>query len=324
MSKKLPSHNVPLLLVADVLCYVNDTGSLKLEDLRAFTDKSEAYIRSSLAICRLLNILDDAQQMDPFVESLGKTPNEELKIKVMRKFIQEYEPFVTFIQYHLNDSTLEESARKVYVSYAFEGKDYKFLKDLFVSWGITTGIFMLAEDSIILGEAIKTQLSKVNQLNLCLDDDMAIRLYIGNVLGADVFSTLSSAEIEELVDSYKKCRTDARGTIECAGRAFEDFLRRSANTIGVDVSSKNGIGQIVNALYNNKDASGLLDNKIHSKQTSIGSAIGDIRNMAGHSLEARTLERWTLTSHSAQLYIELVLSTMRSIHLYIHGASHNF
>lgn len=324
MEKKLPSHNVPLSLVADVLCYVNETSSLKLEDLRAFTDKSEAYIRSCLAICRLLNVLDDAGQVDPFIASMGKTPNEELKINVMRKFIQEYEPFITFIQYHLNDSTLEEAARKVYVSYALEGKDYKFLKELFVSWGTATRIFALGENCVILEEAIGTQLATVNQLNLSLDDDIAIRIYVGNVLGADIFSTLSSAEIEELVDSYKKCGTDARGAIECAGRAFEDFLRRSANVVGVDVSGKNGIGQIVNALYNNKNAAGILDNKIHSKQTSIGSAIGDIRNMAGHSMEARTLERWTLTPHSAQFYIELVLSTMRSMHLYIQSASHNF
>lgn len=324
MSKKLPSHNVPLLLVAEVLCYVNDTGSRKLEDLRAFTDKSEAYIRSSLAICRLLNILDDTGQVDLFVASLGKTPNEELKKKIIRKYIQEYEPFITFIQYHLNDSTLEEAARKVYVSYSFEGKDYKFLKELFVSWGVATDIFALSENCIILEENIQTQLSAVNNLNLSLDDDMAIRIYIGNILGADIFSTLSSAEIEELVDSYKKCGHDARGAIACAGRAFEDFLRRSATIIGIDVSGKNGIGQIINALYNNKDASGLLDNRIHSKQATIGSAIGDIRNMAGHSLEARTLERWTLTSHSAQLYIELVLSTIRSIHFYTQSAIHNF
>lgn len=324
MGKKLPSHNVPLSLVADVLCYVNASGSLKLESLCAFTDKSEAYIRSSLAISRLLNILDDDGQVDSFIVSMGKTPNEELKIKIMRKFIQEYEPFITFIQYNLNDSTLDEAARKVYVSYALEGKDYKFLKELFVSWGTTTRIFALGENCVLLEDAIETQLATVNQLNLSLDDDMAIRIYIGNVLGADIFSTLSSAEIEELVDSYKKSQTDARGAIECAGRAFEDFLRRAANVVGVDVSGKNGIGQIVNALYNKKNAVGLLENKIHSKQTSIGAAIGDIRNMAGHSLEARTLERWTLTSHSAQLYIELVLSTMRSIHFYIQNTNHNF
>ncbi|MCO7126066.1 hypothetical protein NIE88_09785 [Sporolactobacillus shoreicorticis] len=319
MPTRLPSHNVPLLLIADVLCYINNNASSNIEDLRRFTSKSEAYIRSCLAVCKMLNIIDDNDDANPIVNELGKTPNEELKLNVMRRFIQEYEPFIAFIQYHLNDSTLEESARKVYVLYKFEGKDHIFLKDLFISWGTATSIFAINGNSIDLEEKIKTYLSGTNTLNINLDDDMAIRLYIGNTLSTDIFSTLSSAEIEELVASYKKYKTDPRGAIECAGRAFEDFLRRTFRD--VDVSRKNGIGQVINALYNYKNASGVLDNKIHNKQASIGSAIGDIRNMAGHGLEARTFERWNLTSHSAQLYIELVLSTVRSIYIYIQDSS---
>lgn len=127
--------------------------------------------------------------------------------------------------------------------------------------------------------------------------------------------------------SFKKCTIDAidaRGAIECAGRAFEDFLRRTASTVGVDVSGKNGIGQVINALYNNRNASGIIENKIHNKQSTIGSAIGDIRNMAGHSMEARTLERWDLTNNSAKLYIELVLATIQSIYSYTNDSTYIF
>ncbi len=56
-------------------------------------------------------------------------------------------------------------------------------------------------------------------------------------------SRLFISSPNSLVDAYKKCTTDARGAIECAGRAFEGFLRRIASTVGVDVSGKNGIGQ---------------------------------------------------------------------------------
>ncbi|MEA4963809.1 hypothetical protein [Lutispora sp.] len=324
MSTRFPSHNVPLLLIADVLCYINNYSSSNIEELRHFTNKSEAYIRSCLAICKLLSIIGEDGNVNSFANTLGRTPNDELKLNVMRKFIQEYEPFITFIQYHLNGTTLEESARKVYVSYRFEGKDHSFLKDLFISWGTTTGIFTHTANDIILEETIRTQLSEINTLNINLDDDMAIRIHIGNILSADIFSTLSSAEVEELVDAYIKCSIDARGAIECAGRAFEDFLRRTASIVGVDVSGKNGIGQVINALYNNRNASGVLKNKIHNKQLSIGAAIGDIRNMAGHSMEARTLERWDLTTHSAKMYIELVLSTMRSIHSYTQDSTYTF
>lgn len=324
MSTRLPSHSVSLPLVADVLCYIINTSSSNIEELKSFTSKSEAYVRSALAICKLLSILDEDGNVNSYANSLGKTPNDELKLNVMRKFIQEYEPFTTFIKYHMNGTTLEESARKVYVSYKLEGKDSNFLKDLFMSWGTTTGIFTSSTNSIILEEGIQKQLSTINTLDINLADDMAIRIYISDILSADIFSSLTSTEIEELVDAYKKCSTDARGAIECAGRAFEDFLRRIAPTVGVDVSRRNGISEVINALFNNRDASNVNHNKIHSKQQNIGLAIGDIRNMAGHSREARTMERWDLKTHSAKMYIELVLSIIRSIHIYTQDSIYTF
>ena len=324
MGNKLPSHNVPLLLVADIICYINNNISYDIKKLQNFTSKSVAYVRSSLAICKLLNVIDEDENINQFADTLGKTPNDEIKVAVMRKFIQEYEPFITFIQYQLNDTTLDEAARKVYVSYEIEGKDYKFLKDLFISWGMSTGIFTYDSNKIFLEERISSQLLVSTTADFNLDDDMTIRLYISNILGAEFFSSLSSAEVGELVDAFKKCTNDSRGAIECAGRAFEDFLRRVASQAGVNVSTKNGIGQVINALYNNKDAAGNIDNKIHNKQASIGSVLGDIRNMAGHSMEARTLERWDLTYHSAKNYVEFVLAEMRSIYGYTLNSKYIF
>lgn len=325
MFKKLPSNNVPLMVVADVACFLaNNNGRIDIEAMKRFTNKSEPYIRSSVSICKLLNIIDEDGRIDAFVSQLGRTPNEEMRINMLRKFVQEYEPFVTFVQYYLNDASIDEAARKVYVLYGFEGKNAAFLRDLFVTWGSSIGILMKEESGFAVIKTIESQLTAMNPISFSLDEDMAIRIYISDILGAEVFSTLVSAEIEELVNGYKKCETDARGAIECAGRAVEDFLRRVSLYVGVSVSGKNGIGQVVNALYNNKDSKGVLDNKIHSKQLSIGVAIADIRNMAGHSLEARTMERWVLTSHSAKIYIELVLSFIKSIHEYVYKKQYVF
>lgn len=193
MSTRLPSHNVPLPLIADVLCYINSNSSSNIEELKRFTSRSDAYVRSALVICKLLSVIDEDGNVNSFANSLGRTPNDELKLNVMRKFIQEFEPFITFIQYHLNGTTLVESARKVYVSYRFEGKDPEFLKDLFISWGTATGIITIAANGITLEETIRTQLSAINTLNLNLADDMAIRIYISDTLSADIFSTLTSA-----------------------------------------------------------------------------------------------------------------------------------
>lgn len=318
MMNKLPSHNVPIVLVADIICYINNYGSSDIGQLKSYSGKSEAYVRSCLVIGKLLHILDeDCLVMNSFVNELGKTPNDELKINIMRKFIQEFNPFLMFVQYHLSGEDLEQAARKVYTIYKFEGKDSLFLKELFISWGTATGIFEMTANGLALQETISSEMTQVTDVDFSLDNEMAIRMYIANILGENAFVTCDSAEIEEFVNAYKKREDDPRGAIECAGRAFEDFLRKIAINVSVDVSGKNGISQVINALYNHKDSSGVLDNKIHSKHMSIGTAIGDIRNMAGHSLEARTLERWRLTSHGAKMYIELVLSAIKSISEYV-------
>lgn len=324
MPNRLPSHNVPISLIADVLNYMVVNPLYNIADLRNFTSKSEPYVRSSITICKLLEIINEDGIIDSFVNKLGITPNDEVKYKVIRKYIQEYEPFITFIQYNLNGNTLDEAARKVYVMYGFQGKDHLFLKGLFLTWGESTGIFTNIQNQIVLTEKINKRILDISEVNVNLDEDMAIRMYISDSLGVDVYSTMSSVEIDELVDAMKRCSKDARGAIECAGRAFEDFLRRRASFVNIDVTRKSGIGQVINALYNNKDSSGNMDNKIHSKQYAIGGAIGDIRNMAGHSLESRTMERWDLTNQTAENYVKLVLRTIRSIYIYTDNSRYSF
>lgn len=317
MELKLPSHKVPLTLVADIVNFKYIRPRATKKEIVEFCGKSVSYVNSSLSIAYILGMVDDADVVSPFISRLGRTPNENIKLQLMRKYVQEFEPFITFLNYHLNGDNFDDSARKVYTFYCFSGGNYTFLRDMFLAWGISLELFWIEDSTIVLGDSIIECLDVISDLNLNLDDDLAIRLYISNIVSADIFRTISNHEIEELVDAFKKYKIDPRGAIECAGRAFEDFLRRMSIIATVDVTTKNGIGQIINALYNNKNGSGILVSKIHNKQSSVGSAIGDIRNMAGHSLEARTMERWDLTQHSARAYIEIVLSTMRSMYLYI-------
>ena len=185
MFKKLPSNNVPLMVVADVACFLaNNNNIIDIEVLKKFTNKSEPYIRSSISICKLLNIIDEDGRIDPFVSQLGKTPNEELRLNMLRKFVQEYEPFVTFVQYHLNDASIDEAARKVYVLYGFEGKDAAFLRELFMTWGTCVGILMKEGFGFTVAKAIESQLTTMNPILFSLDEDMAIIIYIYNILGA--------------------------------------------------------------------------------------------------------------------------------------------
>lgn len=156
----------------------------------------------------------------------------------------------------------------------------------------------------------------IDSIRAEVERDAAIRLYLTEQLSVEIYSWLSHDEIEELVSSLKKHQSDARTSIGCAGRALEDILRRVASDSTLDVSKKHGINQIANYLYSHRDDSGQLLSSIHSKQYNTAQALGDIRNMAGHSKEAKTMERWDITMSGAVGYIHLTLSLIKSLYYY--------
>lgn len=316
MEYKIPGNNIPITLIADIAAFLLFKPNAIFPEILKYTGRSEPYVRSGITLGKMLGLVKDGNIADKSAEALGRTPNSELKLMVMRKCIQEFEPFVTFIQFCLNGDSSDESARKVYTMYGFSGRDPLFLKTVFISWGSDTGIFRPKDKGIEVNDEISRSLTKLERNEYGLDDDMATRLYISNRLGNEAFADMSSDEIEDLVKAIKNYNNDIRGAIDGVGRAFEDFLRRMAQVVVIDVSKKHGIGEVVNALYNNM-VNGKLENKIHSKHWNIGKAIGDIRNMSGHGMEAVTMERWSLSAKSAFMFIELVLSTIQSIYTYI-------
>lgn len=326
MNFKLPSSNVPLLVVADIIVYLGMNENATLNQICSFVGRSTSYIRSGIDVARVLGAIQakgNSFVVNSDIKSyLGSTPSDETKIAVMRKLIQEWEPFILFIRYCLNGASTNEAARKIYVIYQFLGKDYKFLETLMISWGNLTKLITFSNDTVGLASELEESVGCGETVDL--SDDLTIRLDIVERIGTKTFAFLQHDEVEELVEATKKSLVDSRSAIECAGRAFEDFLRRIAAKVLVDVSRANGIGQVVNLLYNFRSCNGVLENKIHSKHYSIGSALGDIRNMAGHGKEAKTMERWELTSFSAKSYVEMVLAIMQSIYVYIDNGEYIF
>lgn len=64
----------------------------------------------------------------------------------------------------------------------------------------------------------------------------------------------------------------------------------------VEMASLGGANGI---LYAYRDDLGTAYSFIHTKQRDISQAIGSIRNMAGHSMEAKSMERWELSLTAA-------------------------
>lgn len=314
----LPNHNVSISLIMDCVarCSVKEAS---LGELVSFTGKSEGYVKSAITAASVLGMLSISDELyhcnGECHNDLDDVSTDELKIQVFRKWLQKWEPYMLFIKYLSYGDNGEEAVRKLCSFYNFNIK-HKAIENLFNNWGKGSGIID-NNGKVILVPINFIAIEDINQMTEEVSTDFNIRLYLVNVLTEKVYKWLNIDEIDELVTSIIKYKNEPRIAIECAGRAYEDFLRRICLEVNLDAQKKNGISQVANHLYSSRDDSGNSLSYIHSKQYNISQGIGDIRNMAGHSKEARTMERWELSGVGALSMILLVLANIKSVFYYV-------
>ncbi|MFG3818726.1 hypothetical protein [Limnothrix redekei] len=219
----------------------------------------------------------------------------------------------------LGDSC-EVSARKLISFYSFN-QEPKAIADLLTLWAKSCDLIDSKGSLTFKDYALETK-ELTDSFSNELLDDVAVRLYLNNILGDEVFQWLTHSELQELVAAILTYRSNPRSAIECSGRAYEDILRRLSVEIGsIDakkIAGKSGISELANGiLYAYRDDAGTSLSFIHTKQRDISQAIGSVRNMAGHSLEAKSMERWELSSTAAIGKILITISSIRSLYHYI-------
>jgi hypothetical protein len=315
---ELPSHSVSVSLIMDVVVRCS-LGATDIQALETYTGKSGGYLKSAITSAVTLGMISSEDEffltVPACAEPLSSTPSHELKIAVFRMWSQRWEPFILFLRYLAFGDSVEVAARKLSSFYLFN-RNVKGTAQILLNWAKSSG-FVDSKGKVVEIDYRFEEQQILNDLSEESIDDVKARFYLVDKLGDEVFNWLQYDEQEELIQGIIKYKTDARGAIECAGRAFEDVLRRVSSHLGFNTSKLNGISQVVNPLYHNKDSEGKIQNMIHSKQLSISQAIGDIRNMAGHSKEAKTMERWELSPTAAFGLLLTTISTIRSIYQYV-------
>lgn len=301
----------------DVVCRC--ISGATIENLTNYTGKSRAYVKGALTATISIGLIVETPDKQYVATKecasvLTNVPPEDLKIQVFRSWLQRFEPFTLFMQYVSSGDSTSIAAKKM-SSFYMLNRSVDNIEKLLVAWGKGTGILDNSGKSCI-SEFQTFSFANVEELRTDSERDIAIRVYLTEALTAEVYAWLEHDEIEELVSGLKKYPTDPRGAIECAGRAFEDVLRRIARMHELDVSKQNGISQVANYLYSHRDVDGNLQSSILAKQYNISQAIGDIRNMAGHSKEAKTMERWDISILGAIGHIQIVVALIKSLYLY--------
>jgi hypothetical protein len=318
---EIPSHCVSVSLVMDIVVRSNNCATML--DLIQFTGKNSSYVKSATIAARQLQMLSsevingvECYKTNLLCgEELTATPSEDLKVLVFRKWLQKWEPYIVFLRYISAGDSPNVAVRKMSSFFNFSNK-LDFVEKIFVIWGKATKIFN-ADGSLVDNNFNIESKELLGKLETDVVNDFELRMFLISNLTEEVFNWLRHDEVEELVDAFSKYSSDPRNALECSGRAYEDFLRRIANYLKVDVTKQNGITQVANTIYAAKDDKGQLLKLIHSKLYEVSVAIGSIRNMAGHGKEAKTMERWEISSSSSFGYILTVIASIKSIHYYV-------
>lgn len=321
---ELPSHNVSINLVMDVVTRCVH-GETTVNELTIYTGKSVSYVKSAICAAVLLGMIELVNETTYKISKdcagiLNTTPSEDLKTSLFRSRLEKWEPFVLFLRYLSNGDTSDVATRKLCSLYSFN-KTSNQIEQLLKVWAKGAG-FLDTSGNIVNINPSYNELDVIYELNKESFNETNVSLFLINVLGEHTFSWLYHDEIAELKKALLIFKDHPRDAIQCAGRAFEDVLRRISIESGIDPSKLNGITQVANNLYSHSDPTGKP--WIHSKLKSIASAIGDIRNMAGHSKEAKSMERWELSATSAIGHILITLSTIKSIFIYINEQRYEF
>lgn len=232
---------------------------------------------------------------------------------IFRKYLQRFEPFTVFLALISKENTTLESARKLKIIYSLDlnEKDIRFA---LLNWGQYAQIFDYdrSSDKIVFNiDLEELEVLHLKELLESLDAEVKTKVYLADKLTECVYGYLDSDEIEHLTRALMNHERDPRNSIDDAGRALEDFLRRFSFDHNHDVSSFQGITKIAEYI-GSKNA-----RMIHEKQKKILVGLAAIRNLSSHSKDRELLESWEISPEFALEAILITISVIKSLYYYV-------
>jgi len=268
-----------------------------------------------------LNAIGAAEQLNLFnIDEKIVQSSKEDQIALFREKLQNYRPFMDFLEFLYDGHTPEESVQIVKSIYGFKRKTEDILWT-FSNWGKFAKIFKDKKGVLeFLDEIKKPVPSKIVELKDVLNDQLKARIWVKKILGNAV-KLLSDKEFDSLVSSMLLFEENPRESIKLAGEVLEDFLRTVAKTCNVDVSKKNGIEEIAVELRRHKiiasKHTGILRGLQVFLDRKIFSSLSAFRNMAHHGKDKYEDRRWELSSELALSYVIQVILCIKSLYSYV-------
>lgn len=244
-------------------------------------------------------------QMNP----LKGMPSAE-KRHLFQQLLQSYRPFEVLCQFLFYGEDESAAMRKAGVMLGDSNLDKNTFPAL-SKWGVDIGILSRDKNGALhFAETLKEELKAISEaLEIKLGNEFEIGLYLGRRLTAQCYEFLENPERQRLIQAFTDSGKNPEKSCEENGKAFENFLRLIAKMKSVDVSNRNGIGQVAEELAKN--------GAIHTKHKNMCLVVGTVRTVSAHDRDKVSNIPWTKTPEMAHAVLSYTLSLMRSIYLWV-------
>jgi hypothetical protein len=245
--------------------------------------------------------------MQPFAVYLV-TARDTQKAAVLRLVLENYAPYQAF-KYRLAVTGLASiAAEQVKVMYSLL-RHRDEIKDTLISLGtfahslITEGGGLFKPADFDMQKAGFIEIASEVAIDRALAETQ-IRTRLGNettdwISYQEVFSPLTTA--------FQELRSgNSHSPIVFAGNAVESFLVQLGNHYTVNLAGATGI---------NSKVERFAANQIRTKHKNMLKYLGHIRNAADHGVDPEIGASWTVSRETAIEYVNVALSTIRSVTL---------
>jgi hypothetical protein len=299
----------PEHIVAVVDCVVMQPG-VDARGCAAFADITEDHARRALAAACLLGLLEvtnGGHRPAGLTASLLAEGSLDQKRQIFRTHLERFEPFAYVRRRMVQGFDLHQACREARVRFDLAPTP-AVIRDVFARWGAYARSFVGDPPQVDISHGIDAPIATV--VDAILDETTSAEVILSDELGPRVYIELDQGVRENLLAAIRKFRErqEPRSVAQPLGIAFEDFLRVIAAQHGIDVSTKNGIGQVGDALR--------AEDKIAKKHVGLVHAISAMRIAAEHGIDQEENEEWAITAQGVRLLLASVALAVKSISAY--------
>jgi hypothetical protein len=297
--------------IVTVVDYVAIDATADAEKCAAFADISTDHATAALAAAELLGLIKAKRggRYAPadWTTTLLAGGSTEQKRQIFRARLEQFEPFAWVRLRMLQGFDLSQACREAKTRFDLAPAP-AVIRDVFSGWGVFARSFVGDPPAPDTSSGLDSPLAVV--IDPILDAGATAEEFVSDALRPALLVALDIGVRDKLILGVRRflSRAEARSVGQPLGIALEDFLRGIARKHRIDVSAKNGIGQVGTELR--------VHRKIAKRHVGLIESANAIRIAVEHGEDADEGKDWQITAQGLRLLISTTMLAIKSISAY--------